>query len=253
MIFRGLQTLIWTNFSNWSTSPALDSCRDVARQMQVLKLLHFFRLWMGSFPHWPSLHSYSQSETHCWACWAMFCHSSCRSFPHFAVNQGALSQAEFIDGLMRMTPAPASKRELLEVQHDLHRMWTLGISISWPCGVTRPFWHFHISWIQIRPPDPSWSLAFHAQGSCCHSGTCFQLGKSAFRTASLLFEALNFDFTIDLPLPQTRSQEQLTSFMKDLPVRLLPIVEEVGVRLFCFWCVAWRPQSPLVLPLSSTT
>jgi len=38
---------------------------------------------------------------------------------------GALSQEEFIDGLMRMTPAPASKRELLEVQHDLHRMWNM--------------------------------------------------------------------------------------------------------------------------------
>ena len=42
-------------------------------------------------------------------------------------NRGALSQEEFIDGLMRMTPAPASKRELLEVQHDLHRMWMLGL------------------------------------------------------------------------------------------------------------------------------
>lgn len=68
---------------------------------------------------------------------------------------GALSQAEFIDGLMRMTPAPASKRELLEVQHDLHRMWNM------------------------------------------------------------------------LSVGQERLQEQLTSFMKDLPVRLLPIVEEV--------------------------
>lgn len=38
---------------------------------------------------------------------------------------GALSQEEFIDGLLRMSSAPASKRELLEVQHDLHRMWNM--------------------------------------------------------------------------------------------------------------------------------
>ncbi|CAK9116322.1 unnamed protein product [Durusdinium trenchii] len=38
---------------------------------------------------------------------------------------GALSEEEFIDGLMRMSPSPASKRELLEVQHDLHRMWNM--------------------------------------------------------------------------------------------------------------------------------
>ena len=108
-----------------------------------------FQLWFFFFLDWPNLHSYSQSETHCWACWAMFCHSLCRSFPHFAVNQGALSQAEFIDGLMRMTPAPASKRELLEVQHDLHRMWTLGISwhllASLSLGLAAWLGHFNIS------------------------------------------------------------------------------------------------------------
>ena len=38
---------------------------------------------------------------------------------------GALSEEEFIDGLLRMSSAPASKRELLEVQHDLHRMWNM--------------------------------------------------------------------------------------------------------------------------------
>eukprot|EP00435_Cladocopium_sp_Y103_P029625 s3192_g7.t1 len=52
-------------------------------------------------------------------------------------------------------------------------------------------------------------------------------GRAQVPAAPGRLHVLNFDFSIDSPLPPKRSQEQLTSFMKDLPVRLSPIVEEV--------------------------
>eukprot|EP00931_Biecheleriopsis_adriatica_P046519 TRINITY_DN26727_c0_g1_i1.p1 TRINITY_DN26727_c0_g1~~TRINITY_DN26727_c0_g1_i1.p1 ORF type:complete len:855 (+),score=186.02 TRINITY_DN26727_c0_g1_i1:39-2567(+) len=40
-------------------------------------------------------------------------------------DNGVVSVDEFIEGLLRMTPGSASKKELLGVQYDMHKMWNM--------------------------------------------------------------------------------------------------------------------------------
>lgn len=40
-------------------------------------------------------------------------------------DNGTVSVDEFIEGLLRVAPGPASKKELMGVQYDLHRMWNM--------------------------------------------------------------------------------------------------------------------------------
>merc|ERR1719291_1285304 len=40
-------------------------------------------------------------------------------------DNGNVSVDEFIDGLLRIEPGPASKKEVMGLQYDLHRMWNM--------------------------------------------------------------------------------------------------------------------------------
>ena len=111
------------------------------------------------------------------------------------------------------------------------------LDISWPCGVTG---HFHIPQFLdsdkatrsvIIPCFADPLLSTHRDHAATQEHAfSWARAHSGLHLCSLL--VLNFHFHIDLPLPRKRSQEQLTSFKKDLPARLLPIVEEAAVRLF---------------------